>query len=173
MKKIFFVIVLTVSCVLLTNKQNFCYPQTKTETKQESILEDPSNQLGLIYWARKLEEATSLLKQEKIQEAEKILISTKEWLTDATEYHYNLFQSLSKNPKNINLSKIERAHAFDYGQIRDQSSYLLAQAYIKQNKLKEGVKLLVEIIKSQPDSELGHNAYKTLQDIKFSDKSKV
>ena len=134
-----------------------------------SVQEDPENQLGLIFWVKKLEEATRFLKEEKDQDAEKILTNAKSYLTDATEYHYNLFQVLSKQPKTSSQSKIEKAHALDFGGLRDQSYYLLAQVYIRQNKLKEAVKLLIEVVKSQGDSELGHKAYKALQDIKFSD----
>ena len=82
-----------------------------------------------------------------------------------------MFQVLSKKTKTITASKVEKAHALDFGQLRDQSYFLLAKVYIGQNKLKEAVKLLTEIIKSQSDSNLGLEAYKTLQEIKFSDKA--
>lgn len=137
-----------------------------------SIQEDPKNQLGLIYTIKKLEEASELLKNGNIQEAEKIILNVKEWLTNATDHHYKLFQVLSKNLKTISASKIEKAHALDFAQARDQSYFLLAKVYILQNKLKEAVDLLVEIIKSQPDSKLANEAYKTLQEIKFSDIAK-
>ena len=135
-----------------------------------SIQEDLQNPLGLIYAVKKIEEASTLIKDGNLQEAEKMLLPIKNWLTEVTDFHYNLFQVLSKHSKTIPESKIEKAHALDFAQVRDQSYFLLAKVYILQNKFKDAVKLLVEIIKSQPDSELAREAYKTLQEIKFSDK---
>ena len=143
----------------------------ETKTEFLSIQEETNNILGLAYSAKKIEEATILLNKGNLQEAEKNLGLIKSWLTDGAEYHYNLFQVFSKDPKRFNQSKIEKAHALDFGNLRDQVTFLLAQTYIKQNKLKEAVKLLIEIIKSQPTTEFGKNTYKTLQEIKFSDKT--
>ncbi len=136
-----------------------------------SVQEDPNNKLGLISIIRKIEEASTLLKEGKINEAEKILLTTKSWLTDFSNYHYDLYEILKKQPKTISASKIEKAHALDFARVRDQSNFLLARVYIIQNKLKEAVDLLIQIIKSQPGSDLANESYKVLQGIKFSDKS--
>ena len=181
MKNILIALVLTVA---LFSSPNISYSQTNqneaSEQKKEevqkvnepkSIQEDTSNELGLIYSSKKLEEASGLIQKGDFLEAEKLLLGIKEWLTDATEYHYQLFQILSKRAKTVNPSKVEKAHALDFGQLRDQCYFLLAKIYIGENKLKEAVKLLTEIIKSQSDSNLGLEAYKTLQEIKFSDKA--
>jgi len=136
-----------------------------------SVQENPNNKLGLIYAVKKIEEASVLVKEEKISEAEKILLATKNLLTDFSNYHYDLYEVFKKQPKTISIGKIEKAHALDFARVRDQSTFLLARVYIVQNKLKEAVDLLVQIIKSQPGSELANEAYKLLQEIKFSDKS--
>lgn len=141
----------------------------KEENKLLSVQEDPKNKLGLIHSVKKLEEASNLIKEGKINNAEKIILETKEWLTQAADLHFELFQPLSKNFKTISESKIEKAHALDFARARDQAYYLLARVYVLQNKHASAVKLLVEVIKSQPDSELAYDAYKTLQEIKFSD----
>ncbi len=138
-----------------------------------NVQEDLQNQLGLIYTVKKLDVARKFIEEGNYEEAEKILVEAKSWLTDATEFHYNLFQTFNKQQKNVGFSKIEKAHAADFGQVRDQAYFLLAKTYIGQNKLKEGISLLVEIIKSQSGSLLAEQAYKTLQDIKFSDKAKT
>ncbi len=135
-----------------------------------SIQEDPQNQIGLIYTVRKLDEGRKLIEEGNYIEAEKILLDAKDWLTSATEYHYNLFQLYNRQQKNALLAKIEKAHAADFGHARDQSFFLLAKAFIGENKLREAVELLVEIIKSQNGTILSEQAYKTLQDIRFSDK---
>ena len=147
--------------------------QSKNVTKNlvVSVQEDPGNKLGLIYSVKKLEEASALLKDGKLNEAEKNLTDAKQWLTDLSNYHYDLYEVFKKHPKTLNNSKIEKAHALDFAKARDQAYFLLAKLYIAQNKLKESVDLLVGIIKSQPDSELAHESYKLLQQIKFSDKS--
>jgi thioredoxin-like negative regulator of GroEL len=137
-----------------------------------SVQENPENRLGLIYSVKKLDEARKLIEDGDYEEAEKILIDAKNWLTDITESHYDLFQTFSKQQKNSELAKIEKAHAIDFGHVRDQAYFLLAKAYIGENKLKGAVSLLVEIIKSQSGSILAEQAYKTLQEIKFSDKAK-
>ena len=135
-----------------------------------SIQEDASNKLGLIYSVKKLEEASVLVKDGKLNEAEKILLDTKNWLTESSDYHYNLFEVLKKQPKTISTSKIEKAHALDFAKARDQAYFLLAKVYIIQNKYREAVNLLVDVIKSQPNSDLSNQAYRLLQQIKFSDK---
>ena len=137
-----------------------------------SVQEDPKNQLGLIYTVKKLDEARKLIEEGNYGDAQKILIEAKDWLTDATEFHYNLFQTFSKQQKNSGLAKIEKAHANDFGNLRDQAYFLLAKAYIGENKLRKAASLLIEIIKSQNGSVLSEQAYKTLQEIKFSDKAK-
>ena len=92
-----------------------------------NVQEDPQNQLGLIYTAKKLDEARKLIEDKNFQEAEKILLDAKDWLIDATEFHYNLFQIFNKQPQNNLLAKIEKAHAADFGHLRDQSYFLLAK----------------------------------------------
>ena len=148
-------------------------PNSQTNSNQPlSVQEDLQNKLGLIFTVKKLDEARKLIEDGNYEEAEKILIDAKKWLTDATELHYNLYQIYNRQQKNIGLAKIEKAHAADFGHVRDQSYFLLAKAYIGGNKLREAVSMLVEIIKSQNGTILSEQAYKTLQEIKFSDKAK-
>ena len=137
-----------------------------------SVQEDPQNQLGLIYTVKRLDEARKLIEEGNYEQAEKILLDAKTWLTDATEFHYSLFQIFNKQQKNITLAKIEKAHASDFGNARDQAFYLLAKTYIGKNKLKVAASLLIQIIKSQHGTILSEQAYKTLLEIKFSDKAK-
>ncbi len=144
---------------------------TLIPNKLVSVQEDVNNQLGLIYTVKKLDEGKNLVEEGNYLEAEKILLESKSWLTEATEYHYSLYQLYHRQQKNVLLAKMEKAHAADFGHARDQSYFLLAKAYIGENKLKEAVALLVEIIKSQNGTMLSERAYKTLQEIKFSDKA--
>ena len=135
-----------------------------------SVQEEESNSLGLIYSAKKIEEAKILLQEKNPAEAEKILKDLKEWLTTATELHYNLYKILSDKQNKTIESKFEKAHALDFGKLRDESCFWLAKTYILQNKPKDAISILVEIIKSQIGQPLGEQSYKLLQEIKFSDK---
>lgn len=170
-------LVFTATFLLLGSTTYISFAQEEEKAKEESqikisVQEDSENKLGLIYSSKKLEEATQLLKEGRFHEAEKIINSTKDWLMEATESHYHLYQALSKQEKDPQIaksSKIEKAHALDFGQLRDQSYYILAKAYIGQEKSKEAIKPLLSIIKSQPNTNLGKEAYKLLQEIKFSD----
>ena len=181
MNKLILVLVFTASMVLLTNKTYISLAQDEIKTAEKpkeekiSVQEDPENKLGLIYSSKKLEEATQLLKEGKFSEAEKLINNTKDWLIEATETHYHLYQALGKQEKDSKIteaSKIEKAHALDFGQLRDQSYYILAKAYIGQNKEKEAIKPLLNILKSQANTGLGKEAYKLLNEIKFSDNTK-
>lgn len=178
MNNIKHLLVFTTIAMLITSKTYTCFAESEEEKDKKqniSVQEDLNNKLGLIYSSKKLEEATELLKEGKFNEAEKLINSTKDWLIEATETHYNLYQALNKQEKDLNIlerSKIEKAHALDFGQLRDQSYYILAKAYIGQNKEKEAIKPLLNIIKSQSSTELGKEAYKLLHEIKFSDDTK-
>jgi thioredoxin-like negative regulator of GroEL len=136
-----------------------------------SVQDDPKNTLGLIYSIKQIEQASGLLKEGKTEDAEKILLNVKGWLTGASENHYKLFQAFSKNQKKSKSAKLEKAHALDFANARDRCYFLLAKIYIGQKKIKDAVGLLVDIVSSQSDTEIGNSAYKLLQEIKFSDKS--
>ena len=135
-----------------------------------SIQEEENNFLGLVYSAAKIEEAKILINDKNYADAEKTLKEVNDWLISATELHYNLHKVFTTQKNKITESKIEKAHALDFGKLRDESYLLLAQVYILQNKIKEAVPLLAEIIKSQIGKPLGEEAYNLLQTIKFSDK---
>lgn len=163
MNKYITILVLTIILVLNTNK---------AFSEKISIQEDPQNELGLLFTAKKIEGAKKLIQDGKYEEAKKILKESSEWLTTGTEYHYSLYKVLTKQQNTLETqkSKIEKAHALDWGKVRDEAYFLLATILIKEKNFKEALKLLIEVINSEPDSQLGHNAYKTLQDLKFSDK---
>ena len=159
--------------------QNETEMKKTTEIKNEektskliSVQEDPQNKLGLIHSVMSIEQATTLFNEGKYSEAEEILLMSVEWLSYATEMHYDLYKVLSKGSNTINQSNIEKAHALDFGHLRDQIYFLLAKVYIVQNKFKDALPLLVGIVKSQDGSSLATDAYKALIEMKFSDQVK-
>lgn len=151
---------------------NALIPEKKTETKIISVQEDSGNQLGLIYTSQKLEEASVHIKNKRYPEAEQIIITAKDWLTSATDYHFMLYEAFSKYPKFSNITRLEKAHAIDFAKLRDQAYFMLARLYITEGKLQDAVSFLVEIVGSQTDSKLGIDSYKLLQKLKFSDVTK-
>ncbi len=175
MKKINLIFVFTAVLIeLVLTSSIYLHAESNKKNNPVSVQEDPENSIGLLYSVKKIESATNLLKENKVDEAEKLLIPTRDWLTETTEHHYILYQTFNNQGKNQSLlksSKIEKAHALDFGNLRDQANYLLAKIYIAKSNYKEAIKLLINIIKSQPNTDLGKDAYKTLQEIKFSDNS--
>ena len=89
-----------------------------------SVQDDPKNTLGLIYSIKQIEQASTLLKDGKTEDAEKLLLGVKNWLTDASENHYKLFQTFSKNQKKTKSAKLEKAHALDFANARDRCYFL-------------------------------------------------
>ena len=136
-----------------------------------SVQEEENNPLGLVYSAKKIEEAKLLIEENNFPEAENILKETSDWLTSATELHYTLHKTLSTQKNRFTEAKFEKAHALDFGRLRDESYILLAKVYFSENKLKESVSLLTEVVKSQIGQPLGDEAFRILQRIKFSDKT--
>ena len=163
---------------LTYNLPTYCQSETKTTpppTKTPPKNIDPQatttekSSLSLRYAEKKIEEASKLFQKGDLDQAYKVLFPITEWLTQATQLHYELFQVLSKHTQTATTSKVEKIQALDFGQLRDRSYFLLANIYISQNKLQEAVNILAEVIKSQPDSELGLESYKKLQEVNFSD----
>src|SRR3989338_9814523 len=103
---VFTVVVACFSFLLCKAQDSQINPRGEISVPYISVQEDPKNELGLINSVQKLELVSSLIEEGKIQEAQKILLETKEWLTTAADYHYKLFQSLSNQSYLLEASKI-------------------------------------------------------------------
>lgn len=142
---------------------------SKNDTGINSVQLDINNSLGIAYSVTVLEDSVALANNNNLQEAEKKLSEISVWLTDATEYHFDLFKIYSQDSNTLSQSKMQKAYAHDFAELRDKAYFELAKVYIKQNKPKEAVKYLVEIIKSQSNSELGKKSQNILKKIRFVD----
>lgn len=147
--------------------------QTQPGQALQSLIADPKNKLGLAYPFMELEKTKELIKNKDYTGAKTIVEPLTEWLTILTEYHIQLFQKLNNIDTAKNQAQVEKKLALDAALLRDKAYYQLALIYLGQNKEKEAVKYFVEVVKSQPKTELGMKSYEILQQIGFTEKIRL
>jgi len=147
----------------------------KHEVKEAKIKKDdinpllnPANSLGLAAAETAINKTYLLIKQNKLNEARLAIEPTVEWLTSATEYHTNLYKALKDINDARSQAELEKELALQFAICRDQAMYQLALLYIEDKKQQKAVEKLVNIVRSQPRTQLGFNAYQTLQQIGFT-----
>ncbi len=138
--------------------------------KARVTVDDPANPLGLMDALNKLKYVDTLVKENRMVEARSTLIPLRQWLIDATEAHINLYQALSKLPSAKAQAELEKQLALEFALLRDRSMLELGKVYIAEKEHKKAVKELVEVIKSQPSSQMGVASYQLLQQIGFTEK---
>jgi hypothetical protein len=141
--------------------------------QEENFVGDPKNPLGLGYPYAELEKSKELLKKKETDKAKAIVEPLSKWLTDLTEYHIQLFKKLSTIESAKNQAQVEKQIALDAALLRDKAYYQLALVYLSENKDKDAIKYFVEVIKSQPKTELGMKAYEILQQVGFTEKVRL
>lgn len=139
----------------------------------ESLLTNPANPVGLAYPYKELEKSLELLKKNDIAGAKKIVMPLTESLTELTEYHILLFKKLNDIETAKNQAQVEKKLALNFALLRDKAYYQLGLIYLEEKDYKKCVKYLVDLIKSQPNSELGMKAYEILQQIGFTEKIRL
>lgn len=132
-----------------------------------------NNSLGLTYAENNINKAASLIKRNKPLEAQAVIVPLTEWLSDATEYHAQLFKVLKDIDNAKVQADIEKDLALKFAILRDKASYQAALLYIQEKKLPKAVEKLVDIVRSQPRTELGFSAYERLQTIGFTYKAQM
>jgi len=144
-------------------------PKINAETLDaQNQVFNAQNQVGITYSENELNEIISLVKNNKNFEAKKKITPLLKWLEEATEYHTGLYKTLVKINKAKSQSDIERDLAMKSAMLRDKTMYQLALIYLKENNKKDAIKLFVGIVKSQPRTELGFQAYQQLQECGFT-----
>lgn len=140
----------------------------KQEKPAVNILLNPSNKLGVTYAENIINVTNVLIKENKLIQAKGRIQPMVEWLNDATEYHANLYKVL----KDIDTAKVqadlERDLALKFAILRDKASFQLALLFIEEKQPQKAVDLLVDIVRSQPKTQLGFNSYQVLQQIGFT-----
>jgi len=147
--------------------------EAKVEKKVINPLFNPKNQLGIAAAENNITKTFNLIQQNKLTEAKKIIEPTSDWLTKATEYHANLFKVLRDIDTAKVQSELERDLALRFAILRDKALYQLALLNIEEKKPQEAVEKLVNIVRSQPKTQLGFNAYQVLQQIGFTYKVQI
>lgn len=138
-----------------------------------SLVVDPKNKLGLAYPFVQLEKSKELLKAKNFAGAKVIVKPLSEWLTTLTESHIQLFKKLNGIDTAKNQAQVEKRLALDSALLRDKAYYQLALIYLGEKNEKEAIKYFIEVIKSQPKTELGMKSYEILQQIGFTEKVRL
>ncbi len=156
--------------------QNAAKTETvKTEPPKQKIMPilDPKNQLSLVYSEAMINKTYDLIRKNKLDDAKATIEPTYTWLNDATEFHTGLYKVLKDIDTAQTQADLERDLALKYAILRDKAGYQLALLYIEDNKPKEAVKKLVDIVRSQPTTKLGFESYQVLQEIGFTYKAQL
>lgn len=144
-------------------------PQTQ-KPQQTTSAPKQTGPLSISKLEEKLEQAVSLIKEKNYAKAEQILHPLTIWLTDSTEYHILLLDTL----KGINDAQyqmeIERAFAVKSALLRDKALFYYGVALMENKKYEEAARNFILVVQSQPKSKLGFDAYTRLQMLGFTQK---
>ncbi len=141
----------------------------KVEKKQDSEkVYNPKNTLGVTYAKNVIDKAKFYIEEEDYDSAKEALNSINDWVYEATEYHTNLFKTLQGVDNSEAQADIERDLAMKFAILRDKLLFLNAKVFIANGKKPQAVKNLVNVVRSQPSTDLGFKAYDLLQDIGFT-----
>ena len=144
-------------------------PQTQ-KPQQTTSAPKQTGPLSISKLEEKLEQAVELIKEKNYTKAEQILHPLTIWLTDSTEYHILLLDTL----KGINDAQyqmeIERAFAVKSALLRDKALFYYGVALMENKKYEEAARNFILVVQSQPKSKLGFDAYTRLQMLGFTQK---
>ncbi len=151
-------------------KKNKKEPGITEEQKvlKPKIVNDPKNKLGVLYAANAVDKVEFYIEEGDFASAQEALTDIEEWIYKATEFHTNLYKALSKVQNSEVQADVERDLAIQFAVLRDRALYLESKILTANGKNKEAVENLVEVVRSQPKTELGFKAYQALQELGFS-----
>ncbi|MBK8189904.1 MAG: hypothetical protein IPK79_05575 [Vampirovibrionales bacterium] len=133
-------------------------------------LDNPKNPFGLADAEKRLNETAQLIEKKDYGSARAKLTPLKEWLMTSTEAHISIYKALSNVPAARVQSELEKQVALEFAKMRDKAFFQMGKILIAEQQPQEAIKLLTEVIKSQPRSEMGMAAYETLQEMGFTQK---
>ncbi len=154
--------------ILLISVPAFAQSQIVSTEKIDVATDQPKNILGTAYAENMIKIIEKQINANNYAVAKQNTDSIYEWVSDAAEYHTELFKTLKKLENADKQANIERELAIKFAVMRDKLLFLQAKIFIFDNNLKKAVENLVEVVKSQPETELGFKAYKMLQEIGFT-----
>lgn len=135
---------------------------------QPKIVYDPENPLGAVYAENAVSKIEFYVEEGDLDSAREELDKINDWIYKATEYHTDLYRALNKAKNSEVQANIERELAIKFAVLRDRTLYLGSKVLLANGKKQEAVKNLVEVVRSQPNTELGFKAYRSLQEIGFT-----
>jgi len=127
-----------------------------------------SNPIGLIYAEDAINKTMTLMQNNRLTEAKAVIVPLADWLEDATEFHTNLYKALKDIDTAKSQADLERSLALKSAILRDKAIYQLSLLYIEEKNPKKAVPKLVDVVRSQPKTQLGFSAYQVLQQIGFT-----
>jgi hypothetical protein len=147
--------------------------KAKVQKSNVDPLLSANNPLGITSAENSITKTYNLIQQNKLPEAKLVIEPAVEWLTNATEYHTSLYKVLKDVDNAKTQADIERDLALKFAILRDKAMYQLALLYIEEKKPQKAAEKLVNIVRSQPKTQLGFNAYQVLQQIGFTYKAQL
>ncbi len=129
---------------------------------------DPENTVGLKRSENTLLRIKDLIKQQRYDEAEKMAENLLVWMEDSTEYHTDLFKALKNLETARSQADIEKELALKSAVIRDEVMFNYGLILMRKNKKKQAVEHFVNIVRSQPSTDLGLSSYELLQKMGFT-----
>ena len=145
-------------------------PKPQTQKPQQTATSKPTGPLSIDKLEDKLEQAVNLIKEKNYTKAEQILQPLTIWLTDSTEYHILLLDTLKGISDAQYQMEIERAFAVKSALLRDKSLFYYGVALMENKKYEEAARNFILVVQSQPKSKLGFDAYTRLQMLGFTQK---
>jgi hypothetical protein len=136
-------------------------------------LDNPGNTLGLVDPQNKLTLVAAAIDKKDYGTAKTMLPPLRVWLVETTEAHINLYKALDNVATARTQAELEKQLALQFAMMRDKALYQSARIAIADKDYRSAVKDLVEVIKSQPRSDLGLKAYTLLQEIGFTEKLQI
>lgn len=117
----------------------------------------------------RLEELRSALEMgTPARELQERVLELGEWLTDAADAHYRMYQAFAKSELTKNQAASEKQLNQSFSQLKREAQLLKADLLIKQGRAPEALSPLVEIVVNDPRSQTGQAAYKKLTELGFS-----
>jgi len=137
-------------------------------TQNSKKVFDPQNIVGITYAENTINKAAFYVEEEDFESAKQTIDSINEWIFDATEYHTDLFKTLKKLDNSEVQANIERDLAIKFAVLRDKTLFIESKVLLNKGNKLHAVENLVEVVRSQPATNLGFQAYELLQDLGFT-----
>lgn len=138
--------------------------------QQLPALDNPTNPYSITAAQEKLNQSAQLIANGQYAAAETHISQLQPWLVDSTEAHIGLYKALSKLPSAQVQSELEKQVALEFAKMRDTATYQRARIHQARKQDIDAIKLYVDVVKSQPSSQLGLQAYEHLQTMGFTQK---